>query len=148
MRLQQVADMAWLLVAEFLVGLGARVAPVGFRVAQPGSAAFPFLSGAGHSEIFACGVRWICGPQQPGVVYDLVLTPGSILEVTTIPRASIVDGTALPVVETMYTSRPTRCTTPWMQCMLGLVSWAVGAACWSTLMEGMVAWIRPSRLSS
>ena len=43
---------------------------------------------------------WVCGPQQPTSVHELVLTPGSILEVTTMDIAGMVDGTALLVVET------------------------------------------------
>ena len=59
-----------------LGGLGDRVVPVGFRGAQPGGAAFPILGGAdgkaiGHSEILACGGRWICGKSSCGLPLPL-----------------------------------------------------------------------------
>ena len=89
-----------LLVAEFLVLLELEWFLLVSEEPNLAGAAFPFLGGAGggaidHSEILVCGGRWICGPQQPGLVFDLVLTPGSILEVTTVDRAGIVDGTTL-----------------------------------------------------
>ena len=54
------------------------------------------------------GGRWVCGPKQPALVFDLVLTPGSILDVTTTDQAGTVDGTALLVVETKYSPSPSR----------------------------------------
>ena len=67
-------------------GLGARVAPLGFRGGHAGGGgALPFPCGNdpgvhGPEEFLVCGGRWVSEPQEPGLVFDLVLTAGSILE--------------------------------------------------------------------
>ena len=81
---------------------GARVIP--FNGAQPGGAALPVLGGvdggaAGYAETLACAFAVLNSRLW---VFELVLTPGSILEVTTVNWAGTVDGTALLVVEAVY----------------------------------------------
>ena len=105
-------------------GLGARVTSVGLRGAQCGGMALPVLGSAdgwaaGRGEIHPCEGRGTCGSEQPGLVYDLALTQGSFLEVTTVDRAGIADGSALLVVESMYALRRASCA------LLGALWWSV-----------------------
>ena len=56
---------------------------------------------AGHTEVLTCGVLLAIGLLQAALDFELLLTAGSTLVVTTKDGVGLVDGTALLVVETV-----------------------------------------------